>query len=297
MPGETAAKKKLHCVQCGRPETKNRTVDAQYYCDDCRKNVPQIAELNIGDASNLSDVNFGQFKTWLNTTLKLAFQEELSKHIENLKTEIKTVNSELTATKKELATEKNRVTEQKKTIDNLNKDVTDLKQSMKDMTKYLVNVDRNSRQHNAVLFGVPENEMMIRRDGAEDVTANTDSQKVNELMKVLEFGGNVKHHIRLGTAGDRPRPIKVIFHSQSDSNSAISNSGKLKKLINQKVFIKPDKSKSENAEFKRVGDKKKELLEQYPSVEGDPPRVVLKKGVLTLDGLEITRYTPIQTLF
>ena len=89
----------------------------------------------------------------------------------------------------------------------------------------------------------------------------------------------------------------LVFHSTSDANSAISNSGKLKSLINQKVFIKPDKSKSENAEFKRVGDKKKELLEKYPNVEGEHPRVILKKGVLTLDGVEVTRYTPIQTLF
>ena len=183
MPGEAAAKTKLHCVQCGRPETKNRSVDAQYHCDDCRKNVPQIRELNIGDASNLSDVSFGQFKTWLNTTLKLAFQEELNKHVENLKTEIKAVNSELLATKKELTAEKNRVTEQKKTIDNLSKDVIELKQSMKDMTKYLVNVDRNSRQHNAILFGVPEDDLLLRQDGLEDVVANTDSQKVKELFK------------------------------------------------------------------------------------------------------------------
>ena len=68
-------------------------------------------------------------------------------------------------------------------------------------------------------------------------------------------------------------------------------------MANQTIFIKPDKSKSENAEFKRVGDKKKELLKKYPNVEGQPARVVLKKGVLTLDGVEVTRYTPIQTLF
>ena len=297
MPGETASKAKLHCVQCGRPETKNRTIDAQYHCDECRKNVPQIRDLNIGDASSLSDVSFGQFKSWLNATIKLAFQEELNVHVENLRAEIKTVSTELSTTKKELTTEKNRVTEQKKTIDSLKAEVDDLKKSMKDTTKYLLNVDRNSRQHNAVLFGVPEQEMVFPKEAEDDVVAKDDTKKVEELLKVVEFSGKLKQHVRLGAEGERPRPIKLVFHSPLDASSAISNSGNLKNLANQTIFIKPDKSKSENAEFKRVGDKKKELLKKYPNVEGQPARVVLKKGVLTLDGVEVTRYTPIQTLF
>ena len=168
---------------------------------------------------------------------------------------------------------------------------------MNNMTKYLVNVDRNSRQHNAILFGVPESETILRREGMEEVEAKDDTQKVSELLKVVGFKDKVKQHIRLGREGDRPRPIKLIFHSPSEAFSAISNSENLKKVVNHKIFIKPDKSKSENAEFKRVGDKKKELLEEYPTIEGQRPRVVLKKGVLTLDGVEVTRYTPVQTLF
>ena len=297
MPGEPTTKSKLHCVKCGKPETKNRSVDAQYHCDDCRKNAPVIRDLDIGDDSTLSNVSFGEFKTWLNTTLKIALQEELNKHVENLKAEIKAVNTELSTTKKELVTERNRITEQKKTIENLNKQVGELNQSMKDMTKYLVNVDRNSRRQNAILLGVPENEMTLQKEGVNDIVVKDDAQKVKEMLKVVDFHGKLKQYVRLGRVGDRPRPIKLVFHSTSDATSAISNSGKLKSLINQKVFIKPDKSKSENAEFKRVGDKKKELLEKYPNVEGEHPRVILKKGVLTLDGVEVTRYTPIQTLF
>lgn len=304
MPGgessvsNSTKKFKLHCLHCGRPETRNRSIDAQHHlCDDCRKDVPQIRELEIGDATSLSDVSFNEFKTWLNSTLKIAFQEELNKHIEELKTEIKTVNTELSTTKRELIAERNRITDQNKTIVNLTKEVDELKKSIKETTKYLVNIDRNSRQHNAILFGVPENQMLIQRQGADDIAANEDSEKVKELLKVVEFDGQVKQHFRLGAAGDNPRPIKVVFHSPSDAQSAISNSKELKKLANLKVFIKPDKSKAENKEFKRVGDKKAELLQQYPVVEGAPPRVVLKKGVLTLDDVEVTRYTPIQTLF
>ena len=85
---------------------------------------------------------------------------------------------------------------------------------------------------------------------------------MNELLKVVDFKDKVKQHIRLGKEGDRPRPIKLIFHSPSEAFSAISKYENLKKVVNHKIYIKPDKPKSEDAEFKRVGDKKKELLEQ-----------------------------------
>ena len=81
----------------------------------------------------------------------------------------------------------------------------------------------------------------------------------------------MKQIIRLGKPGEKPRPIKLIFDSPAKAQSVISNSSKLKDLLNVTIYIKPDKTKKENEEFKRVGDKKKELLEQYPSVEGTPP--------------------------
>lgn len=298
MP-ETTSKVKKHCVLCGKPETKTRSIDAQFFCDECRKNVPRMQEFAVDDGANLSEISFGNFKTWLTGTLQLAFQEQLQSYMENLQSEIDVVKTELATVKKELHAEKSKVAEQLKTIGSLQTELTEVKQTTKDATKYLINVDRNSRQHNVVLFGVSEQEMQLRcTNSAQPVVAKEDSDKVKEILRIAEYEGEVKQHIRLGKKGegDRPRPIKVIFDSPTKAAAVISKSFKLKDIVNETIYIKPDKTKKENEEFKRVGDRKRELLEQYPT-EGGPPRVVLQKGVLTLDGVEVTRYQPVQTLF
>ena len=63
------------------------------------------------------------------------------------------------------------------------------------------------------------------------------------------------------------------------------------------IYVKPDKTKSEQNEFQRLGKKKEELLLKYPTVDVDNPRVTLKKGSLQVDGVEVDKYEPVQTLF
>ena len=172
-----------------------------------------------------------------------------------------------------------------------------MKQTTKDTTKYLINIDRNSRQHNAVLFGVSESELTLKcKSGNGVVVAKTDTEKVQEILRVVQYKGEIKHFVRLGKKGDRPHPIKLMFDSPSKANSVIANSSKLKDLVDVTIFLKSDKTKKEIKEFKRVGDKKHKLLEKYPTAQGAQPRVVLQKEVLTLDGVEVTRYQSIQTL-
>ena len=65
----------------------------------------------------------------------------------------------------------------------------------------------------------------------------------------------------------------------------------------RKIYVKADKSKAEMEEYKRLGKKKDDLIKSYPSVDGNPPRVELKKGVLKIDGMEVDRYNSPQTLF
>ena len=61
--------------------------------------------------------------------------------------------------------------------------------------------------------------------------------------------------------------------------------------------MKPDKSKKEAEEFKRIGNRKDELLKQHPTVDPANPIVKLEKGVLTVNGKEVDRYKPVQSLF
>ena len=50
-------------------------------------------------------------------------------------------------------------------------------------------------------------------------------------------------------------------------------------------------------EFKRLGKEKEKLLAQYPTIDADNPRVTLSKGSLKVDGVEVDKYEPVQTLF
>ena len=61
--------------------------------------------------------------------------------------------------------------------------------------------------------------------------------------------------------------------------------------------MKPDKSKGEVTEFKRLGKEKEKLLAQYPTTDVNNHRVTLAKGSLKVDGVEVDKYEPVQTLF
>ena len=103
---------------------------------------------------------------------------------------------------------------------------------------------------------------------------------------------------RLGSiVDDKVRPIKVRFISPASVTSILTNSKKLSDSPDRKIYVKPDKSKSENTEFQRMGKRKEELLQQYPTENENEPRVTLVKGVLKLDGTEVDRYQPVQSLF
>ena len=53
-------------------------------------------------------------------------------------------------------------------------------------TKYLINFDRNSRQTNAVLFGVPEADLMFQKQGDQmERKINKESDKVTEILKIV----------------------------------------------------------------------------------------------------------------
>ena len=79
----------------------------------------------------------------------------------------------------------------------------------------------------------------------------------------------VEGHFRLGKQGQdpqKPRLIKVILNPGDSANDVPLQSGKLKSYETHNIYIRPDKSKSEQKEFTRLGKRKKELLEQNPTV-------------------------------
>ena len=125
---------------------------------------------------------------------------------------------------------------------------------------------------------MPEDDFVI--NGA---TAKTDEEKCIALftqMEVQELCQNMlKEIFRLGKKDEenleKCRPLKIRFTSSTPATAILGAGEKLKNIPNQKIYAKPDKTKGEQEEFKRLGKRKEELLREY---ENDENRVKLKKG-------------------
>ena len=163
--------------------------------------------------------------------------------------------------------------------------------------KYLINVDRNSRRQHVIIFGVKEDETLK----IGDKTTVADLEKRDLIFEYLKLTDLlIIESIRLGKEETgKPRPLKITFPTNKMASTVLKNSHKLNNLKaeGQVIYIKPDKSKSEVTEFQRLGKKKQELLKQYPTVDENNPRVILKKGSLKVDGVEVDKYQPVQSLF
>ena len=165
--------------------------------------------------------------------------------------------------------------------------------------KYLINLDRNIRRKNVVMFGIPENTTL--NIGGEHTT------DIDKRDALFDFMGcpddlEITDCFRLGKPAldsDKPRPLKISFLTKGNAESVLLNAKKLNDLKNDgvNIYVKPDKTKSEQNEFQRLGKKKEELLLKYPTVDENNPRVTLKKGSLQVDGVEVDKYEPVQTLF
>ena len=93
-----------------------------------------------------------------------------------------------------------------------------------------------------------------------------------------------------------PRPLKIELKNGEMAAEIITNSKNLKPL-NMKIFFKPDKTLKEREEYQRLLKRKNELMVSHPTEEGGENRVVLQKGVLTVDGVVTDRYKTPQTIF
>lgn len=150
-----------------------------------------------------------------------------------------------------------------------------------------------------MIFGVPERENLV----VNQTEANSDESKIDALLRQMQVQEKVQimSHTRIGKpsepeAEDSCRPIKLVLKNSSMAYIITANS-KLLKPLNQKIFCKPDKTAKEREEFQRLLKKKNECLLTHPSGEEGVERVVLKKGVLTVDGAVVDRYNTPQTIF
>jgi hypothetical protein len=142
-------------------------------------------------------------------------------------------------------------------------------------------------------MGLPESDITV---GGE--TSKTDHEKCSflfQFMGVTDVRTTIKEMFRLGAKSEgKIRPLKVRFTSSSHASAVLKASKKLKDLAEHNIYVKPDKTKAEQEEFKRIGKRKEELLVEY---NNDESKVKLEKGVLYANGIEVDRYKSVQTLF
>ena len=132
----------------------------------------------------------------------------------------------------------------------------------------------------------------------DGVTEKTDDEKCVSLFQVMgvtDLRTTVKEMFRLGAkVDDKIQPLKLRFNSATTASTVLKASQKLKEIEGQNIYVKPDKSKAEQEEFKRIGKRKADLLREY---ENDAEKVKLIKCVLYVNEVEVDRYKYVQTLF
>ena len=176
---------------------------------------------------------------------------------------------------------------------------------MSDNCRYLINHDRSVRQRNVLMFGIPDNDSITLFEEGVD----SDQQAAKIILEKIGLNDiNILETFRLGkkkegdhnSNEDGRRPLKVCLGSSITARSVVTESHKLKNLLDGtglNIYIKPDKTKAEREEYTRLGKKKTELLLRHPTNEGEDPRVVLKGGKLLVDNVEVDSYKTPQSLF
>ena len=300
------------CAKCGKKPTAKRTINqSTSRCNDCGP-PPTAATTNaeagaieppqVDDNETLDNVSFGALKAWLthtNNNLVAQVEQRLTDNINGVRRELEESKKTVEKLEKELK-------EVKKSADkipNIEDKLKKLEESSgKQKTvgdnnlKYLINLDRNDRRQNVVIFGVPENGTDLDTSGT---SSTTDQEKVNALFGFIGAQIETSSFFRLGKPGDdeKVRPIKVKCSSSATATVILREAKKLKDLPNHTIYIKPDKTKSEVTEYRRLGQRKIDLGKDYPVSAGDEPRVVLEKGVLKVDGVKVDEFKSVQSLF
>ena len=276
-------------VVCKRNATQKRKLDANNICLDCKTNVEPLQQSEaFEDEKLLADVKFGDFRKWISFEIQGMIQAIVVKQLESLEKELGEVKKENKDLSKKLSAAEARLDSQEKELDKNTESIKAGKKVSENNLKYLINLDRNIRRKNVILFGVPEKDDLTIHDDS----ATSGIEKYKLLSKFMDCSENtVVDHYRLDREGDKPRPIKLTFDSKEMAGKVLSNSRKLKDLKNEhesiNCYVKPDKTKSEQAEFQLLGKKKAELLIQYPTIEGNDPRVILRQGSLKMESKSI----------
>ena len=296
----------VKCNKCKKNANQKRVL-TDGVCNECNEK----GSINYEDApcdpdDTLGSIKFKDFVEWMVVVFAKHVKDSVTAELVDCKKELADTKKDLTEARKELATVKSDLQNLETKMKTLTDDHEKTKKCTKDNMRYLINHDRNVRQSNVLLFGLPDDAEIPLGDETFESDRDAllhifEKLEVSDEVKLTEFFRLGKKEARTNDGEDRPqsRPVKICFKSSNMAKALLNNRSKLKEVFgdNVAIYIKPDKTKSERDEFTRMGKKKQELMERHPTAVGDDPRVVLKNGRLLVDNAEVDCYKTPQTLF
>ena len=259
-----------------------------------------VDEFEIDDDTPLSEIRFGDlkkyFKSEFRSEIRDIVKEELAAQLGNTKKDVTQLKTDVSKNKQSVAACSTNIANVQEDVRKIQEERKEENAISKNNLKYLINLDRNERRSNVLLFGLPEEVDLII--GGE--TSKTDMEKYVAVLKKMGVYEQCKNEIReifrLGKKDeqdrDKIRPLKVRMLTSSSVTAILGAGKELKNLNDYKIYVKPDKTKGEREEFTRLGKKKEELVQEY-----DEHRVKLDKGVLYVVDVEVDRYKSVQSLF
>ena len=289
------------CITCKKNATKNRVLSdgVSFECNNKEIEIDyDNAPCNPDDA--LGTIKFKDFVEWMLSVFVKCVKSS-TEDVTEYKKKLDDTRKELAETKKELGTAKADIQLLETKVKQLTKDQEKNDKCSRDNLRYLINHDRNVRQKNILLFGLPDDHT-IKLAGEN---FESDQNAFNHILGKLNITEEIEISdlFRLGKKDaaeeQKSRPLKICFTSSNAAKLVLSNSYRLKNAFGEgtNIYIKPDKTKAERDEFTRLGKKKTELMERHSAAESDEPRVILKNGRLLVDNVEVDSYKTPQTLF
>ena len=294
-----------HCTECGRKGTKSgsRVLNTETnQCSDCVAPTEGVegasarTRTTVNPDSMLGELSFRDFTEWFKGEVGDMISKKVEEATKDIKKEVDSVKKSAKTANDDIAGMKTQIESLKTSLQTVQDENKQLKKTCANNLKYLINSDRNTRRSNIMVLGLSEQEDLTINEN----TAQDDKEKIDSLMDYIGIGSenvDIVSYSRLGKEGQEGvRPIKMTMKNSDMAKTILSNAPQLKTL-NKKIFLKPDKSFKEREEFQRLLKKKEECMLSHPSTEEGPERVILKNGVLKVDGVEVDSYKPPQTIF
>lgn len=184
---------KRHCVLCGKVETKKKTLDVHLQCEDCRTKNPRN-DLQINDASSLSDITFGDFKAWLSSAIHTALQADLKGYIDNFNADLAAIKNDLSGVKNSLDDAVKNIEDQQKEIDEVRTELVEkteeikmLKKIIGEQQKTLERINGEKKANNVFITGIPKILYIAGETGAPDEPGTTLTESKDIIQHILKM--------------------------------------------------------------------------------------------------------------